>query len=97
MNLARGRSELAQQRVSDGGYVGNPQPASVSWQAAVLRELRTRCRCLGHDMDCLQLVQVLKEMGVEGLSEGAAAAEASFWADVAISEECPVVFQPGCR
>lgn len=48
-------------------------------------------------MDCLQLVQVLKEMGVEGLSEGAAAAEASFWADVDISEECPVVFQPGCR
>lgn len=97
VNLAWGRSELAQQRVSDGRFVGNPRPASAAWQAALLRELRLRCRCLGHEMDCLQLVQVLKEMGVQGLNEGAAAAEASFWADDDSGDGCPVEFQPGCK
>eukprot|EP00878_Enallax_costatus_P013773 GHUV01014404.1.p1 GENE.GHUV01014404.1~~GHUV01014404.1.p1 ORF type:complete len:299 (+),score=36.23 GHUV01014404.1:388-1284(+) len=97
VKLAWGRSELARQRLSDGRFVGNPRPASVTWQAAILREMRLRCRCLGHELDCLQLVQVLKEIGVDGLSEGAAAAEASFWAEDAIGDGCAVeLFRPGC-
>lgn len=98
VKLAWGRSELARQRASDRRFAGSPRQASMTWQAAVLREMRLRCRCLGHEMDCLQLVQILTDMGIDGLSEGAAAAEAAFWAEDTFGDGCPIeLFKPGCE
>lgn len=77
---------------------GGPHTLSMAWQAACLRELRLRCMCAGADVDCMQLVQMLREVGVMGLAEGAAAAADKLFAEA--EEEaayCSLQFQPGCR
>lgn len=86
VNLAKGVLQL------DHG------PPSKTWQAAVLREVRLRCRRNGIELDCCHLVELLAELGIEGLAEGAALANQSFWEEEnAERAYCSVQFQPGCR
>lgn len=70
---------------------------SPAWQAACLRELRLRCVCAGVDVDCSQLVVMLRELGVAGLAEGAAAVADRLFAEQEDDAYCSLQFQPGCR
>jgi hypothetical protein len=70
---------------------------SPAWQAACLRELRLRCVCAGVDVDCSQLVGMLRELGVAGLAEGAAAVADRLFAEQEDDAYCSLQFQPGCR
>lgn len=70
---------------------------SPAWQAACLRELRLRCVCAGVDVDCSQLVVVLRELGVAGLAEGAAVVADRLFAEQEDDAYCSLQFQPGCR
>jgi hypothetical protein len=94
VNIAWGRGRLRERETE-------PLPPSPTWQVACLRELRLRCMCAGHDVDCKQLVPLLQELGVAGLEDAAAAAaaDALFAAQGEADEDalCSVQFQPGCR
>lgn len=48
-------------------------------------------------MDCSQLVVVLRELGVAGLAEGAAAVADRLFAEQEDDAYCSLQFQPGCR
>jgi hypothetical protein len=86
LSIAKGMQQLRQ------------RPPSAAWQAACLREVRLRCRCSGVELDCESLAQVLAEVGVSGLADGAAAAEQTFSDEEnALNGYCAVEFQPGCR
>jgi len=73
-----------------------PHSSSPAWQAACLRELRLRCMCAGHDVDCGQLVQMLEELGVLGLAPGAAAVADKLFTQQEDDAYCSLL-QPGCR
>jgi hypothetical protein len=93
------RAGLPQLRsIAKGMQQRRQRPPSAAWQAACLREVRLRCRCSGVELDCGSLAQVLAELGVAGLAEGAAAADQSFSDEEnALNGYCAVEFQPGCR
>lgn len=87
----------------DRGRDADSSPASshsffsTSWQAACLRELRLRCMCAGHDVECRELVHMLRELGVVGLAEGAAVLADQLFQDLDDDSACMLQFQPGCR
>jgi hypothetical protein len=86
LSIAKGIQQLRQ------------RPPSAAWQAACLREVRLRCRCSGVELDCGSLAEILADLGVGGLAEGAAAADQSFSDEEnAQNGYCAVQFQPGCR
>jgi hypothetical protein len=106
VNLAWGlcqlRQRLHEQPPLPPAAAASPAAAAPShaWQAAVLRELRLRCTCAGHDTDCRGLLDLLAELGVRGFAEAAAAAADALFAqrsDVDEDGVCCVQFQPGCR
>lgn len=56
-----------------------------------------RCVCAGVEVDCSQLVHMLRELGVAGLAEGAAAVADRLFVEQEEDAYCSLQFQPGCR
>jgi hypothetical protein len=80
------------------GHAGHSHTPSAAWQAACLRELRLRCICAGVDTDCKQLVQMLRDLGVEGFADATAAVADQLFAEQDEFEACcSLQFQPGCQ